>query len=117
MRSERPTNVVRAKDSLPGVLPGQGFSDEALLQIHRADLIEDARRIYDDELARRQLVAARIKEESSSPAAADAGTDFPLDEDHPARPQLGDLCGQLGLGKCHRSPPLWMDERDSSDGI
>src|SRR5258708_17207356 len=60
------------------------LSDEALLQIHRADLIEDARRIYDDELARRQLVAARIKEESSSPEAADAGTDFPLDEDHPA---------------------------------
>jgi len=60
------------------------LSDEALLQIHRADLIEDARRIYDEELARRQLVAARIKEESSSPEAADAGTDFPLDEDHPA---------------------------------
>ncbi len=60
------------------------LSDEALLQIHRADLIEDARRIYDEELARRQLVAARIKEESSSPEAADAGTDFPLDQDHPA---------------------------------
>ena len=31
MRSERPTNVARAKDSLPGVLPGPGFSDEVLL--------------------------------------------------------------------------------------
>src|SRR5258707_13415299 len=59
------------------------LSDEALLQIHRADLIEDARRIYDDELARRQLVAGKIIAKSTPPEAVEVGIEFPLDEDHP----------------------------------
>ena len=59
------------------------LSDEALLQIHRADLIEDARRIYDEELARRQLVPGKIVEKSSQPDAAEVGAELPLDEDHP----------------------------------
>src|SRR5260221_851234 len=57
------------------------LSDEALLQIHRADLIEDARRIYDDELARRQLVPGKMVEKHSSPEAAKVDIEFPLDED------------------------------------
>ena len=59
------------------------LSDEALLQIQRADLIEDARRIYDDELARRQLVPGKLVEKRSSPQAAEVATEFPLDEDDP----------------------------------
>jgi hypothetical protein len=59
------------------------LSDEALLQIHRADLIEDARRIYDEELAQRHLVPGKIVEKTSPPDATEVGTEFPLDEDHP----------------------------------
>jgi len=60
------------------------FSDEALLQIDRADLIQDAQRIYDEEVARRQLVAGQTGGDASSPEQAEVDTEFALDEDDPA---------------------------------
>jgi hypothetical protein len=42
------------------------FSDEALLEIDRADLIEDARRIYDEELASRQPAGKSLPPEDEA---------------------------------------------------
>jgi PhnB protein len=38
------------------------LSDEALLEIERADLVEAARQCYDDEVARRELKRAQVKQ-------------------------------------------------------
>jgi hypothetical protein len=53
------------------------FSDEGLLGIDRADLIEDARKIYDEEVARRKSAG-----KDSSPEA-EGDTEFLLHEDDP----------------------------------
>src|SRR5436305_13300747 len=43
------------------------LSDEGLLEIQRADLVEDARRCYDDELARRGLATTPVAQVSHQP--------------------------------------------------
>jgi hypothetical protein len=54
------------------------FSDEALLGIDRADLVPDAQRIYDEELASRKRAEA-----ASSPDAAEEHTESSLHQDDP----------------------------------
>jgi hypothetical protein len=54
------------------------FSDEALAEINPADLIEDARRIYDEEISRRQLDV-----DGTSAEADEEDAEFSLDADDP----------------------------------
>ncbi len=59
------------------------LSDEALLEIHRVDLVQDAQRIYDEEVARRRPADGDIADEPSSPEAARVETKFALDDAEP----------------------------------
>jgi hypothetical protein len=49
-----------------------GFSDEALLEMNREDLVEAARQIYDEELASRGLVSTEVLPHVDAAAPSDS---------------------------------------------